>query len=247
MISPKGEADNRPRRFYTEVDTAPLEEDKWGVRLDGKALRTPGKQLLAAPTAALADLLAREWREQDERIDFASMSATRLANVAIDRTPVVRAEMADEIARYAETDLVCHLADFPAELRARQESAWAPVREWAADTLGVRLVAVEGVIAARQPQESLDAARRAVLALPDFLLTALAHAVALFGSAVIGLAIVHRRISAVEGCEMSLVDELFQAEKWGVDAEAQQRLLRIRKEALMLDGWLDALERPDAS
>lgn len=240
MISPKGETDNRPRKFYAEVDV--VEHDgAWVVRLDGKQLRTPEKNLTAAPTRALAEVLAEEWRTQGERIDFASMSAMRLANVAIDRAPAAREGVAAEVARYVETDLVCHLADFPAELRARQEAFWRPLRDWAAERLGVKLYAVEGVVPVRQPPESIEAAKEYTLSLDDFRLTALAHATSLFGSAVVGFALVSGRIRAAEGCEISLVDELFQIEKWGVDAEAERRLTRLRAEAAMLDRWFDAL------
>lgn len=240
MTSPKGEADNRPRRFYKDVDLH-HGEDGWGVRLDGRALRTPEKHLLATAAERLSAHIADEWRAQGERIDFASMSMTRLANVAIDRTPATRVEIAEEIARYAETDLVCHLADFPEELSARQDEAWRPMREWAAEVVGVQLISVEGVLAARQPEASIAAARDFALSLDDFRLTGLAHGTAIFGSAVLGMAVAARRLTAADACERSLVDELFQIEQWGLDGEAERRLARLREDAAMLDRWFDAL------
>jgi chaperone required for assembly of F1-ATPase len=236
----KGEIDNRPKRFYSEVNVAG-QDDHWAIHLDGRPLRTPDKRQLVLPTKELAEVIADEWRGQGERIDLQSMFNTRLVNVALDRTPVARGELGREAARYASTDLVCHLADTPAKLKARQEAAWAPLREWAAKEMGVKLSTVEGIIAIAQPEESVEAVRLHASGLDDFRLTALVHAVAMLGSAVLGLAVERRRITAVEAFDLSRVDEIFQAEQWGEDAEAVKRTERNRAEAHALDLWLDAL------
>ena len=236
----KGEIDQRPRRFYKEVSTAKGEAG-WGVMLDGRPLRTPEKNLLTFPTETLANVIADEWRAQAERIDLQSMFNTRLDNVAIDRTPGARAELAVEAARYAETDLVCHLAEGPAVLRDRQEAAWAPLREWAAEALGVSLQPVAGIVAKAQPGDSLEAVRRHAGGLDDFRLSGLLHGVGLLGSAVLGLAVERGRISAAEAYELSRIDEAFQAAQWGEDAEAVQRADRHRAEARALDLWFEAI------
>ena len=240
MTVVKGEIDRRPRRFYKSAGVA-QSEGGWAVSLDGKPLRTPARRGLVAPTEALAEVLAGEWREQGERIDFATMHANRLANVALDRTPESRAGLAAEAARYAETDLVSHLADAPPLLRQLQEATWTPLRDWAGEALGVRLIPVVGIIAARQPAESIEAVRRHAEGLDDFRLTAFLHAVSLFGSVVIGLAVEQRKLTAVAGHEASLVDETFQASLWGEDAEAVRRRDCARAEARTLDLWFDAM------
>jgi chaperone required for assembly of F1-ATPase len=239
-ISPKGEIDNRPKRFYRDVSVVG-QDDHWSVRLDGKPLRTPEKKLLVLPTQALANVIADEWRTQADRIDLQHMFNTRLANVALDRTPAARGELGREAARYAHTDLVCHLAEAPDRLREQQEQAWAPLRLWAAKRLGVRLDPIVGVIAAPQPEKSVDAVRAHAATLNDWRLTALVHGIALLGSAILGLAVERRRLTAAEAFELSRIDEEFQAAHWGEDAEAARRTERNRAEARALDLWFDAL------
>ncbi len=239
MKGVKGEIDQRPVRFYKDVAVAPA-GGKWAVTLDGRTLKTPAKLPLHLPSQKLADVIADEWRAQGERIDLQSMFNTRLVNVVIDRTPESRTELAVEAARYAETDLVCHLSA-PGELRSRQETHWRPLRDWAAETLGVRLIAVEGILPAMQPAESIEAVRRHAAALDDFRLTGLVHAVALFGSAVIGLAVEQRRVTALEAHGISRVDEDYQESQWGQDAEAARRAERLQSEAAALDTWFQAL------
>jgi chaperone required for assembly of F1-ATPase len=222
------------RRFYKTVAVG-AQDGGFTVLLDGRPLKTPAKRTLLAPTRALAEILAEEWAAQGEHIDPASMTATRLVNVAIDRAPAARPEIAAEIARYAETDLVCHLADDDPDLARREEAAWAPLRAWAGETLGVALAPVAGVLARPQPAKSLAAAVGFALMLDDITLTALAQAAALLGSTVLALALLEGRLDARTAFAASRIDETHQAERWGEDAEAAERAARIADELAMVE------------
>ncbi|WP_084398657.1 ATP12 family chaperone protein [Henriciella aquimarina] len=231
-----------PRRFY-KTASAIEGQDGWAVALDGRVLNTPAKVTLSLPSEALARAVAAEWDAQGERIDPSTMPLTHLAYIAIDRTPDTREELAAELAKYTETDLVCHLADAPSELRARQEAAWRPLRDWAGKSLDIVLIPVEGIIAARQPTTSLEAARAHALSLDDFRLTGLAWACSLFGSAVLALAVERGETPAEDAFEISRIDEAWQIEQWGEDAEAQAAVEARRRDAHALGKLFSALPR----
>ena len=57
-----------PRRFYKDVSVVEG-ADGFGIALDGRQARTPGRKLLALPAAAAAEIVAEEWRAQGETID----------------------------------------------------------------------------------------------------------------------------------------------------------------------------------
>ncbi len=230
-----------PRRFWNTAAVAEAGQAV-AVALDGRVPKTPSGQPLQLPTRSLAEAIAAEWEAQSETIDPFSIPLTRLANVAIDRTPLARKAMVEEVVRYCETDLLCHLADTPQELIERQNIGWRPVRDWAADTLGVRLIAVAGIIAAEQPDASLDAARAHAANLDDFSLTGLAWAVPLFGSALLGLAVEQGELHAEAAFDLSRIDELWQIEQWGEDAEAAEVAARRAEDARALGRWFAALE-----
>ncbi len=240
MKGVKGEIDQRPRRFYRQA-SAEQTTDGFAVRLDGRTILTPLRRELIAPCGDLARAIADEWDRQEERIDLQSMFATRMANVAIDRTPETREELAAEASRYAGTDLLCHLADAPVELRARQDAAFTPLREWAGAALGVHLTPVVGLMPGDQPAASIAAARDHALSLEDFRLTGLVYAIGLFGSAILGLALERGRLRALEAHDMSWIDEAFQASLWGEDELSRLRRERARDEAAALDVWFAAL------
>ena len=71
------------KRFYTSTGVAEG-PDGFGVTLDGKPIRTPGRNLLTAPTRDLAEAMAAEWDAQKDDIDPMAMPLTRLANSVID-------------------------------------------------------------------------------------------------------------------------------------------------------------------
>jgi chaperone required for assembly of F1-ATPase len=217
------------KRVYKEVTTRPAEAG-WGVGLDGRPMRTPGKNDLVAPTEKLAAAIAAEWDAQQDEIRPATMPLTRLAATAIDRTAVQRRRVIDEIAGYGGTDLVCYRADHPPALAARQQAVWQPLLDWAALRYDAALAVTCGVIPTRQSPAALKAFAAAVAAHDDFRLTALHALTTACGSLVIALATMQGRLDAAEAFAASQLDETFQIEQWGEDAEAA-----ARREALAAD------------
>jgi len=210
------------KRVYKSVETRAV-EGGWGVALDGRPLRTPAKRDLRVPSERLAAAIAAEWDAQNPEISPETMPLTRLAATAIDRTAEKRAEIVAEIAAYAGTDLVCYRADHPPALAARQEATWQPLLDWAAGRYDAGLAVTAGVLPLAQSPTSLKAYAAAVAALDDFRLTALQSATAACGSLVIALALHEGRIDSEAAFAASQLDETFQIEAWGEDAEATQR------------------------
>jgi chaperone required for assembly of F1-ATPase len=78
--------------------------------------------------------------------------------------------------------------------------------------------------------EALAALQRAVSALDDFQLAALHVLASVTGSLVLGLAVLDGRLTPAEAFSLSRLDEAYQAEKWGVDREDEQRGERLAAE-----------------
>jgi chaperone required for assembly of F1-ATPase len=234
------DAPERPKRFYAAVEAAPVDTG-WGVLLDGRPALTPSRARLVLPNKALASLAADEWAAQDETIDMRLMPATRLAFTTIDRMMAKRAEIAAEVARYAGSDLLCYFADGPSTLVERQAQRWGPMLDWAEHDLGLVFHRTIGVVHQPQPQETVAKVEALASALDDFNLAGLAMAAALFGSAILALALQRDQLDGQAAFDLSRLDEEFQEEKWGVDAEADARRAHLASEARMLDRWFQAL------
>jgi chaperone required for assembly of F1-ATPase len=213
----------RPRRFYKEAGVKETEGD-YALVLDGRVARTPGKNRLAHASRALMERVAREWARQVERLDDADMPMTRLLSTAIDGVARTMEGARAEIARFAGSDLLCYRAEGPEALARRQAEAFDPTLRWAEETLGAPFNLAAGVMHVDQPPETLAAVRSALAAFSDPVgLAALSAMTNLTGSALLALATAHGFLEPKEAWRIAQVDEDYQNELWGVDAEARAR------------------------
>lgn len=219
----------RPRRFYNQVEVMEA-PDGFAITLDGRPLRTPAKATLKLPRRTLARAIADEWAAQGHRIDVSAMPLTRLANTTIDRVHGNQVHVVAAVEAYAACDLLCYRADGPEELVARQAAAWDPPLAWAARFHGIRLIAVTGIVHHCQSTAALEALTRRLEAVDDFRLAALYEITTLTGSAVLALALLDGALSAEAVWTAAHVDEEWQAEQWGRDAEAEARRATRRRD-----------------
>ena len=119
-----------PKKFYKEA-TAVKEENGYSIALDGRPVKTPGKQVLKLPGKASAQIIADEWNAAEEVINPLKMPATRLANTAIDGVINEMQAVMEDITRYASSDLVCYRASTPQGLVDLQRKHWDPILDWA--------------------------------------------------------------------------------------------------------------------
>jgi chaperone required for assembly of F1-ATPase len=228
------------KRFYREVEVASAGEG-YRALLDARPVRTPAKRVLTLPTAALAAAIAAEWRDQGESIEPATMPLTRLASTAQDRLPELRGAAIAELAGYAETDLLCYRAAAPADLVERQAQAWQPLLDWAASTYGARLVVTTAIVPVAQPEAAVQRLRTAIEALGDWPLVGLHAATSALGSLVLGLALLEGRIDVARALSASLLEELFEIERWGPDVEIERRHATLRRDLTTAADFLGAL------
>ncbi|WP_071797373.1 ATP12 family chaperone protein [Natronohydrobacter thiooxidans] len=229
------------KRFWKDAEVTPC-EGGFTVTLDGRALKTPAKSALIVPTAALAELIAEEWRAQREVIDPESMPATRAANSAIDKVRGQKSEVTGIITAYGDSDLVCYRAESPEALVAREAAAWDPLIDWCAHRYTMRPLVRIGVIHAPQPQALLSSLQADVERLTNFELTAFHDLVAMSGSLIIGLATLDRFAPPEALWDASRVDEEYQIEQWGSDEEAEKLTLARKASFLQAARFYFALQ-----
>lgn len=211
------------KRFYKAAQVA-AGVDGHAILLDGRPVRTPARAPLAVPGVALADAIAAEWDGQGEEIDPASMPMTGLANATIDRVLPEVGAFRGQIAAYGASDLFCYRAEGPDALVERQALLWDPLLA----RTGERFVVTRGIMPADQPARTLAALRGAVEALDTWLLAGMMKLVSIGGSLVGALAYLDGAIEADMLWDAVSLDERFQLEQWGADAEAGARLAASR-------------------
>lgn len=231
----------KPKRFYKAVTLAESPEG-YAVLLDARTVRGPRGGKVVLPTRALAQMVAEEWAAQGETLEIADMHATRLANTAIDSIPEAREATAQSVADYAASDLLCYFAEEPEALVRRQEAGWGPVLARAESEAKLVFARAAGIVHREQPAQTLARVRELALGEDDFGLAGLAFGTALFGSAVLAIALRRGWLDGHQALALSRLDEIFQEEQWGIDAEAAERTARLTEEAVMLHRWFRALD-----
>ncbi len=210
-----------PKRFYKEATAVPA-GNGFAIHLDGRPVKTPGKTTLSLPNEAIAKAVAAEWNAQEKVINPAAMPLTRIANSAQEGVAARFAEVADEITRFCGTDALCYRAADPETLVERQTELWDPVLRWAESCLEGQFVLIAGIIHREQPEALLAAFRAQLERFTPLQLAALHTATSLAGSAVLALAVAEGHLSADEAWSAAHVEEDFNIERWGSDAEAAQ-------------------------
>lgn len=207
------------KRFWKAVTVA-REEGGHTVLLDARPVRTPAKAPLLLPSRAMAEAVASEWSSVDEKVDPRLMPVTRRANAAIDKVAGQFDEVAQLVADYGGSDLLCYRAEAPEALTEAQAKAWDPLVDWAAEMFGARLQVTRGVVPVAQAPEALARLAAEVRATTPFQLTALYDLVGLSGSLILGLAATRDEFDAESLWTLSRLDEEWQAAHWGEDEDA---------------------------
>ncbi len=209
------------KRFYRSAAVGEAGEG-FALLLDGKPVKTPARNALAAPARALAEAIAAEWAAQETAIDPARMPLTRLANAVIDAVTREAQPVTAEITKYLGSDLLCYRAEAPAGLVEQQARHWDPVLAWAADALSARFQRTHGVMHVAQADAAIAAAGAAIPAEP-WRLGAVASVTTLTGSALLALALACGAIDAEAVWAAAHVDEDWQMQQWGRDEPALER------------------------
>ncbi len=225
------------KRFYKQVTTTlqaggTLQASGWQVTLDGRGVKTVSGKPQLVPTKALADALAAEWAAQGEEIKPASFLLRDMADYAIDVVTPDPAAAVLAMLPYAETDTLCYRAAPGEPIHPRQIAVWEPLLTAAEHRWDIAFERVSGVLHHAQPEATVARLSKVLQAQDPFTLAALRSMAGLAASLVIALAAIEGEHDADDLLAETLwnaanLEEDFQAEFWGVDAEAAE--LRARR------------------
>jgi chaperone required for assembly of F1-ATPase len=228
------------KRFWRKVEVRP-EEGGWGVCLDGRPVRTPARAALVVPGETLAQAIAEEWRAAPKTVDPRTMPLTGLANAAIDRIAPDRQAFASGLAKYAEADLACYRSEWPPELASRQAEAWDALLGWARRRFDVDFATTSGLLHVPQAQATVDRLAHEVASLDAFRLAGLSPLVTIGGSLLAALAVLEKALTVDQAWAAVSIDEVWQLEQWGADAEAELALDNRRRDFLAAARFLELL------
>ena len=228
------------KRFYKKVEVNSIDTG-FGITLDDKALLSPGKTKLVVPTKTLANAIADEWGNQEGQIIPSTMPFMTLSSTAVDRVRPRSDDTIDEILSFLETDLLCYRAQEPDALVLEQNEVWQPLLNWCEGLIGSAFNVTSGIMPVSQVPTLVLSARKILRSYNDFELLGLHQFTSISGSAVIGLALSENHIELEAAYQAAFIDDYFQINNWGDDADASLRIANRRREMLEIKEFLDLL------
>ncbi|MCB8875502.1 ATP12 family chaperone protein [Acidisoma silvae] len=234
------------KRFWTETSIT-AEPGGFTLLLDGKPMRLPGGETLLIDQPALAEAIAAEWQATapGQDVQPKNMPLTQLAATALLRIAANPTDTATAIAAYGQSDLLCYRVADPAPLAQRQQAEWQPWLDWAVQRHDALLATTTSVGFVAQSPQSLAALALAVSRHDAHGLAVLGVIVPIFGSLILGLAVTEGVLDAEEAYRLSVLDDLFQEERWGADAEAAAYRAAAQRDAMAAGRYLDLTRRDE--
>ena len=169
------------------------------------------------------------------------MLPTKLANTAIDRVAPNPAHAREQLLSIAKSDVVCYRAASPSELVQRQALTWDPLIAWTSEHFGASLCAANSLTFIEQDQAAMDTLAAALSKIDAFSLAALYAASSLCGSLVIALALSERKLDSEAAFAAANLDKIYQAERWGWDAQETAKTTVERAELNQISRFLELL------
>ncbi|KAK8965515.1 hypothetical protein KSP40_PGU017213 [Platanthera guangdongensis] len=210
------------KRFYKEVTTRMADDGNgWTVMLDYRTLKTPSKRPLKLPNLALAKAIAAEWEyQQTDGIRPFTMPLMKLACSALERVPLTRVKIIENLLNKFHQDLVFCRApsdtDLSRRLREKQEEKIDPLLEWLKSEFGFKPEVYSSIFGGKQEGGLVNAFESLLKKTSDCELAAIDAIAAAAHSLVIPLAIHRQRLNVLEAIQLIRLEEDLQVDRWGL-------------------------------
>lgn len=151
--------------------------------------------------------------------------------------PEQRSLILDKLVEFSLTDMMLFWGQNK-ELVAQQEKIWGPLLQWVEQEFDTKLKTTQNLDVPEQDQKLAYRLNFELQKLSDRQLVAF-YAMALrTRSVLLALAFVKGKINAQEAFQAAVLEEIWQAEKWGKDEEAESRRQTMRQELEEIQDFL---------
>ncbi|XP_024975558.1 ATP synthase mitochondrial F1 complex assembly factor 2 isoform X2 [Cynara cardunculus var. scolymus] len=210
------------KRFYKQVTTRAADDGNgWSVMLDYRTLKTPSKRPLKCTTLALAKAIAAEWEYQlSDGIRPFTMPLMKLACTALERVPLTRSKIIDNLLQRFHQDLVfCRAPDddvLTSGVHELQVKKIDPLLEWVESEFGFKPVVYSSFFGGKQEDGFVNAIKTLLKETNDCELAAIDALASASHSLIISIAIFRGKLQIEEAIELIRLEEDMQVEKWGL-------------------------------
>lgn len=148
-----------------------------------------------------------------------------------------RAEIIDRLVNFALNDVLLFWST-DKEVKKEQQEKWLPILRWVDETLNARFKQTTTFEAEKTDKKAAHELKKYLDGLSDKELTSFYIAALNMRSVLLAVAMIKGRINAAEAFELSELEELYQARKWGSEPVAEARRNSIKDSLISAEKYL---------
>ena len=148
-----------------------------------------------------------------------------------------RPEIIDRLVNFALNDVLLFWST-DKEVKQEQQEKWLPILKWVDNTLNARFKQTTSLEAEKNDKKASLELKKYLDNLSDKELTSFYIAALNMRSVLLAVAMIKGRISATEAFELSELEELYQARKWGSEPVAEARRNSIKDSLISAEKYL---------
>ena len=148
-----------------------------------------------------------------------------------------RVEIIDRLVNFALNDVLLFWST-DKEVKKEQQEKWLPILKWVDDTLNTRFKQTTSLETDTSGKTAATELKKYLDNLSDKELTSFYVAALNMRSVLLAVAMIKGRINATEAFELSELEELYQARKWGREPVAEARRNSIKDSLISAEKYL---------
>ena len=217
--------------------------NSYEILLDNNILKTPLKNELIIPNAKIAEEIYKEWNQETNFLNTDNMVFYGIISTSIDKIFDNRKQYVDDVLDFVNTDLICYRADKPIDLVQWQSKNWDPIISKVEKYINYKINIFKGIMPVRQDKQIHLKITTFLTEFSDLEIAVLHRITNITGSIFLTLCILKNDKIKKNAFELSYLDELWQAEKWGYEEEASKNRENINNELNRIIYFLDCLRQ----
>lgn len=149
-----------------------------------------------------------------------------------------RNDIINNLLKFAVTDMLLFWGT-DEKLQAQQAEQWEPVLVWAREEFGGKYKTTQSLDVQKENLESGEGLKNFLEKLSDRQLAAFYLAALNMRSVLLASALIKGKINSEQAYKAAYLEEIFQAERWGQDSEAETRRKERKQELNDIEKFLE--------
>ena len=223
------------KKLWKTVEVTELTTNSYQILLDKKILKTPMQNDLIFTNYRISYETSLEWDINSDELDTDEMIFFGIFSTAIDRIVNDRVLYINEIMKFVD----------PGELVELQNKHWDPILLIIKKYIGEEIEVFTGIMPGKQNIQVHNKIKKLIHNFSNIELSILHRLTNIIGSIFISLCVIKGDILKKYICQLCFLDELWQAENWGVEEEAAKKRDKVSKELKKIITLVNYLKEKD--